>query len=115
MKRHIERVHEKSKADRIVSDVDNSEIVHETNTVQIPESNYARNEVIYENMEVKMEQFEVEEMPTFESESTYLDKKIKKEVKIEPIESINDVEMFQNPDTRRKSKEKKFSFPVKNL
>ena len=106
LKKHIERFHEKSKADRIVSDVDNSEIVHETNTVQIPESNYARNEVIYENMEVKMEQFEVEEMPTFESESTYLDKKIKKEVKIEPLESINDGQMFQHPDTRRKSKEK---------
>ena len=106
LKKHIERFHEESKADRIVSDVDNSEIVHETNTVQIPESNYARNEVIYENMEVKMEQFEVEEMPTFESESTYLDKKIKKEVKIEPLESINDGQMFQHPDTRRKSKEK---------
>ena len=108
LKKHIERFHEKSKADRIVSDVDNSEIVHETNTVQIPESNYARNEVIYENMEVKMEQFEVEEMPTFESESTYLDKKIKKEVKIEPLESINDGQMFQHPDTRRKSKEKNY-------
>ena len=43
----------------------------------------------YGRIEVKNEQLLTEEeIPTFEHESTYLDDEVKKEIKIEPLESV---------------------------
>ena len=109
LKRHIEHFHEKRKASKQVSetavDEENSEIVQETNKVRIPGISNAANNDTCEHMKVKKEQLDTEEMPTFESESTYFDEKIKKEIKIEPLESIHDGQMFKDPDIRRKSKQ----------
>ena len=45
----------------------------------------------YGRIEVKNEQLLTEEeIPTFEHESTYLDDEVKKEIKIEPLESVQD-------------------------
>ena len=69
----------------------------------MPESNWEPNDAIGENMEVKKEQLDTEEiLPTFEHESTYLENEIKKEIKIEPLESMNDGLIFKNHDTKRK-------------
>ena len=46
--------------------------------------------------EIKKEGLEETEMPTFESEATYLDCNIKKEIKIEPCEIAQDDQMFEN-------------------
>ena len=69
----------------------------------MPESNWEPNDAIGENMEVKKKQLDTEEiLPTFEHESTYLENEIKKEIKIEPLESMNDGLIFKNHDTKRK-------------
>ena len=69
----------------------------------MPELNCAPNDAIGENMEVKKEQLDAEDMPIFESESTYLDNNIKKEIKIEPHEGMNDDQMLKDHDTSWKS------------
>merc|ERR1712079_162797 len=77
-------------------------IEQKTTKVQILGIDNVVNNDTCENMRVKKEQLDTEEMPTFETESTYLDRKIKNEIEI-----IYDVDchMFKDPITRRKSKQ----------
>ena len=109
LRSHIEHVHEKRRASKLIVSVaavdeDNSEIDHKSTNVQIPRVNNAPI-MTCENVKVKEEQFDTEELPAFESESTYLDNNIKNEIKIEPLENINDGQMLKDPNTRRKSKQ----------
>merc|ERR1712150_204158 len=96
LKKHIECEHEKRKAPKLVpddaaaADEENSKIVHETKNGPMSESKCAPNDAIGDNIEIKNEQLDTEEMPTFEHDSTYLDNEIKKEIKIEPLESVHD-------------------------
>ena len=115
LKRHIKCIHEKRKDSELVSNTDdeeeeNSKIAHEINNVRMPESNCEPIDAIGENMEVKKEQLDTEEMPTFEHESTYLDNEIKKEIKIEPLESLHDGLMFKDHDNKRKSKDSSLDY-----
>merc|ERR1712150_202302 len=74
----------------------NSKIVLGTPKVPKSSSFCVSNNIIDKNVEVKHEQLETEEMPTFEYESSYLDNKIKKEIKIEPSESVQDGQLLGN-------------------
>ena len=89
LKKHVKNVHEGRRDLKLASDKEENS--KETDKVPTPDIYCTKSSnVIDKNPEVKYdEHYDIKEMPTFESEPTYLDDKIRKEIKIEPLESIS--------------------------